>query len=127
MARRGLFWVACRYEMDGGAGDVRCDFSGTRLIVHVPPDQTAKTPSHMDVWPRLADHDRGKPWNYYPRGRVEIRGGRAIVFMNPLLFECAELEALLRAAFGIEDEIPVAFKADNSRHYRCAGNDDGLL
>lgn len=126
MAKGGLFWCVCRYEIDDD-GNCTCDFAGARLISHIPPDPAVKTPSHRETWSILDDRDRDKPWNYYPRGRVEIRGGKALVFLNPFLFSCSELQNMLRSTFDIEGAMPIVFKADNSHHYRCAANDDALM
>ena len=28
---------------------------------------------------------KNKPYNYYPRGRVEIKNGKVSIYMNPVL------------------------------------------
>ena len=63
------------------------------------------------------DVTQGKAFDYYPRGRVELRQGRAYLFLSPLL--CREEVVLqVKDAFGL-DQLPVLLKADGSRHYRC--------
>ena len=70
------------------------------------------------AWARLPkDVTQGKAFDYYPRGRVELRQGRAYLFLSPLL--CREEVVLqVKDAFGL-DQLPVLLKADGSRHYRC--------
>ena len=74
--------------------------------------------NHRRAWVRLPkDVTQGKAFDYYPRGRVELRQGRAYLFLSPLL--CREEVVLqVKDAFGL-DQLPVLLKADGSRHYRC--------
>lgn len=109
---KGLFW-----------------WTGERLLcVHFPCGADGNTlgaaapladwNNHRRAWARLPkDVTQGKAFDYYPRGRVELRQGRAYLFLSPLL--CRE-EVVLRVkdAFGL-DQLPVLLKADGSRHYRC--------
>ena len=63
----------------------------------------------------------GKPYSYYPRGRVEIRQGRAVVYLNPHLCSLSVLEKI-KAEFSLSEATgisSVSVKGDGSRHYRC--------
>ena len=65
----------------------------------------------------------GLPFNYLPRGRVEIRkGGKAIIFCSPHI--CTEeTKQLITEEFGLTAENGIAnisLKSDGSAHYRCA-------
>ncbi|MCF0134155.1 MAG: hypothetical protein HUJ72_09840 [Blautia sp.] len=79
-------------------------------------------PSHKTVWPILKDVPAGVPWNYYPRGRVEIRRDKAIIFANPRCFECDRFEEEIIEAFHL-DFMEVVYKVDNSSHYQCLIDD----
>lgn len=57
------------------------------------------------------------PYNYYPRGRVEIGKNRATVYLNPVLNESKATEHIYRE-FGFDSgNIPVRIIADGSVHY----------
>ena len=63
---------------------------------------------------------QGKPYNYYPRGRVEIKKGKARIFLNPALNEESIIEKICRS-FGLKREnglTDILIKNDNSGHYR---------
>ena len=123
---KGPFWLICRYEITA-SGDLCCDYTDSQLVVRLIPEDAEEMPSHRESWPLVCEGHSDHPWNYYPRGRVELRRGRALVFVNPLCLECWNLEGRLRSAFSISEEIPVIIKSDNSAHYACAGNDRSLL
>lgn len=98
---KGPFWLISEDDED--------------YLVAYPIEASAKTPSHKEIW----DFYRGnikRTWNYYPRGRVEIKTNKAIVFANPLCFECINLRKMLKEKFNL-GETPIEFKADNSSHY----------
>lgn len=44
----------------------------------------------------------GKEYNYYPRGRVEIKGGKAVIYLNPAL-NSEEMLAELTRLFGLDE------------------------
>ncbi len=102
-AKRGLFWYV--------NGDLVC--------FPVSADETdALGNNHRQFWDTLPRSlTRGMPYNYFPRGRVELRHGKAVIYLNPTI--CTpEMYARIRQAFSLPDEMQAAFKADGSRHYR---------
>lgn len=103
-AKRGLFWYV----------------DGQLLCFPVLDDETNEiNNNHQRFWGTLPRSlTRGKAYNEYPRGRVELRRRKAVVYLNPRL--CApEVYAQIRQAFSLSN-VPVSFKADGSRHYFCA-------
>lgn len=74
--------------------------------------------NHRRFWETLPHSlTCGMPYNYFPRGRVELRCEKAMVYLHPTL--CTpEIFARIRQAFSPPDEMQVSFKADGSRHYR---------
>ena len=83
-----------------------------------PAMMEAKCAASCRAWARLPkDVTQGKAFDYYPRGRVELRQGRAYLFLSPLLYR-EEVVLQVKDAFGL-DQLPVLLKADGSRHYRC--------
>lgn len=87
--------------------------------------------NHKKSWEKLDKwRTRNKPFDYYPRGRVEIRHGKAIIYANPnicgdkLIAWCKEKFNLYESN-GIRD---IKCKPDYSEHYKCyldrEGEDD---
>ena len=77
--------------------------------------------NHERAWAKLDKAvTQGKPYNYYPRGRVEIKKGKATIFLNPALNEESIVEKICRS-FGLTREnglTDIRIKNDNSWHYR---------
>lgn len=82
---------------------------------------TQPNPSHKDVWKLVCGEHKRKPWNYFPRGRVEIRNDKAIIFANPDCFLYKDLENKIRNNFELGN-VQIIYKADNSRHYQYKMN-----
>ena len=105
---KGLFWfingeVFCRYAS--------CDENRNLL-------QAAEFENnHKRLWNTLPKSiTQGKAYNYFPRGRVEIRRGQATVYLSPYL--CTdEIYDKIRKAFSLDNT--AVFKADGSSHYSC--------
>ena len=74
-------------------------------------------PSHKNVWSML-DKAPKVSWNHYPRGRVEIRRGNALVFANPKCYEWEGFEESVIDAFELYG-VDIMYKVDNSAHYQC--------
>ena len=111
---KGPFWVIYYQEItDEGA--VLC----TEILAHkvAANINVSETPSHKDGWWYVGGERRAYPWNYYPRGRVEVRRGKAIVFANPLCFYCDNFVEKIRHIFSLPKDFPLVLKADNSLHY----------
>lgn len=83
--------------------------------------------NHKKIWSKLPRKvTRGKSFHYFPRGRVEIRRKRAIIFLNPsLCYE--EMLQKIKAEFRLDNNETIRdilVKADGSRHYRCDCEED---
>ena len=105
--KKGPFWLISEI---GSVGNISHE-----KLLSCSVELSQITPSHKEIW----DSCRGnikKPWNYYPRGRVEVKKDKAIVYANSLCFEYADLSEQLRIAYNLGD-LPLELKADNSAHY----------
>ena len=63
----------------------------------------------------------GKKYNYYPRGRVEIKNGKAKIFINPNIFFPRVIECIMDE-FGLDEEngiTEINVNLDYSKHYKC--------
>jgi hypothetical protein len=82
--------------------------------------------THKRTWEALTRElpreIRSKPWNYYPRGRVEIAHRQATVYHNPQLTELRDFEDAVIKEFGLA-RFTVCFKPDHSAHYRCLSDE----
>ena len=119
---KGLFWVRSPKERDIITIRFESDKNG---VLH----DTALTPkdiNHKRQWAKLSHIVTGTvPYNYYPRGRVELRRGKALIFCSPYI--CTDiLKEYVIEHFGLTEEngiTDVTLKADGSGHYRCFKSD----
>lgn len=134
---KGIFWFICFFnEKD------ECDFSETEILALTAPwgmdgDVTSKwnfnsrkrnSFNHKAAWESLVKHRkdiRKYGWNYFPRGRVEIAGRKALIYINinivrydKFLHDIVEIFHL--AGFDIRVIV------DNSTHYYCHGDDSSI-
>ena len=118
---KGVFW----YE----GGEllpylIPCDRGGNVLKVPEYPleSKDGSNYNHQKLWARLPRAvTEGHPFDYYPRGRVEIREGRATIFLHPSLFT-SEIEQEIVHIFGLVSENKVRlvrFVPDGSAHYHA--------
>ena len=74
------------------------------------------TYNHEKLWQSVKPKHCNKPYNYYPRGRVEIsNNGEPVIYMNPNIGEY--MIPQIKVAFGIIEEPIVRY--DYSKHYQC--------
>ena len=78
--------------------------------------------NHRITWENLERKETdGKPYNYYPRGRVEIRNGKAIIYAHPDI--CTrEIMTMIINEFNLHKENnidKVVINSDYSKHYNC--------
>jgi len=109
----GVFWV-----IDGellafpfGTVDTYCGIAKSGL-----------TYNHKKLWPDVKPKKCNKPYNYYPRGRVEItNSGKPVIYMNPNIDESIISDIKVEFGLGVEPVI----NYDHSNHYKCY-MDDGF-
>jgi hypothetical protein len=127
--KKGLFWLIS--DEHGGqklrAFSLNCDENGVPTEPR-PAYNSRKGDSftHKNSW-AMASADapreiRSKAWNHFPRGRVEIKRGKATIYHNPSISDWAGFEAAIWAEFDLRDVI-VVFIPDGSKHYRYLKED----
>lgn len=78
--------------------------------------KSGNTYVHKGLWREVRPKGCDKPYNYFPRGRIEITSkGKAILYMNPHVEEIMIPEIMVR--FGLKEYPKIIY--DNSLHYRC--------
>lgn len=127
---KGIFWFLCAVDQKGElrfTGEilslpVRCDEDGNPVVPVSFNSQNGCSNTHKASWRTVTAGRkdlRRIPWNYFPRGRVEISRGRALVFLNPRILGCGNYLELIKETFGIAC-LDVKVKIDNSAHYQCS-------
>ena len=105
MVSAGVFWLiddkllAISYMIDATEGLSK---SGTNY-------------NHKFLWESVRPANCSKAFDYYPRGRVEIRKKGAVVFMSPHIG--TEYVPKIMECFGLTEKPRIHY--DGSRHYRC--------
>ena len=127
--RKGIFWFPCATGEGGGliftgeivALSVPCDEDGTPEVSTSFNAKNGCSNTHKASWAAVTAGRkdlRKVPWDYFPRGRVEIAHGRALVFMNPQILNCGEYLERIKETFQI-GHLDIRVKIDNSVHYQC--------
>lgn len=124
--QRGIFWIKDINDISASNlyFTIPCDSNGNTMhdtyVEYTSKD--GKSYNHENTWKKLSSKEtNNKPFNYYPRGRVEIRNGKAMIYCSPFIYG-DELEKWcidkfnLTSVNGIKK---VTMHADNSEHYKC--------
>lgn len=78
--------------------------------------KSGNTYNHKRLWNDVKPRGCSKPYNYYPRGRVDITNrGKAIIYMNPNIMD--DWIPYIRQEFGIREQPTIRY--DFSEHYKC--------
>jgi hypothetical protein len=121
---KGIFWIKNIENVNAVVVKSRCNHNG-EFIELLKPEFLSKSGlefNHKAVWNALPKPDtENKQYNYFPRGRVQIRNGSAVIYANANIAndrikEWAVKEFNLLKSNGIAD---VKIKADMSKHYLC--------
>ncbi len=127
---KGIFWFTCSFDENE-----KCDFEDAELITALISvndgfdrcicqkfnSKNGTTFTHENTWAELVKRRkdlRRHSWNYFPRGRVEIRNHKAVIFMNPNILECPQYKEMIIRKFCLE-KIKTKVTIDNSVHYNC--------
>lgn len=83
--------------------------------------KSGNTYNHKKLWNDVKPRGCNRPYNYYPRGRVDISNkGKPIIYMNPNIGD--EFIPLIKSEFGLRSEPIIRY--DNSQHYKCYLDED---
>lgn len=80
--------------------------------------KSGDTYNHKRFWKEMNSLGTKKPYNYYPRGRVDWDSlGRATIYVNPNLDE--KILNQVKMDFGIRPSDECKVNYDYSNHYKC--------
>lgn len=106
VGRRGVFWVV----------DGKLLAFPFREGEQVGLAKSGKTYNHKKLWEAVRPKGCKEPFDYYPRGRVELsKPGVPLLYMSPHVEESLIPE--IKAAFALERDPIVHY--DYNVHYRC--------
>lgn len=113
--KKGIFWLV---EENFVCVAVECDTDGTATEPAEFSSKSGENFNHRLEWekiPREIKH--GKAYNYYSRGRVEVKGGKATLWIAPAFNDPLTIERI-KLMFGLfGDHVTVEVKVDSSPHY----------
>lgn len=119
--RKGIFWCTS-FDTEHPkliTVSVACDKNGNAKESVQFSSKSGSNFNHKLEWKRLERSvTAGCPFNYYPRGRVEVKNGRATIFLNPIINkECVLSRVIDKFGLTTEKLISVNIKSDGSNHY----------
>ena len=100
---------------------VKCDGDGTALEECTYSSKSGNNFNHKIEWEKMRETEsvcRKHPFNYYPRGRVEVKNDSIKIFANPVIIDDEKARELIIEAFELtEYKDSINWIADNSKHY----------
>lgn len=128
---KGLFWLVQNDEekFELFCVKILCYRDGESLEKIETGECESEKLNHERAWAQIDKQiTKGKPYNFYPRGRVQIKKGKATVYLNPVLNDTRILDKIFRS-FGLTREngiVDIRIKNDNSWHYRYLCDKNGI-
>ena len=112
---KGIFWLVDDRLI---TVKVLCDAAGCAREPCVYSSKSEQNFNHKIEWERLPHTiTGGKTYAFYPRGRVEIKRGKATIWLNPSLMTAERIAAVKREFDLSAEPIPIIIKPDGSKHY----------
>ncbi len=120
---KGIFWIT---DVDNIYENktfflIPCDDAGMPIGEMKLNSKNNDNLNHKLTWDSLPSSvTNNKPYNFYPRGRVEIKKGRkAVIYLNPKINN-PEVISWVIDKYGLsESEMKIDVKSDGSDHYKC--------
>lgn len=119
----GVFWVK---DIDNPTNElfflIDTDLEGNPYSTDGLNAKSGTTYNHQLLWSELSRKEtEGKPYNYFPRGRVQIRNGVVDIYLNPNLDKKDTINLIidnynLTSKNGIKK---IRIHRDYSDHYKC--------
>lgn len=121
--RKGIFWVVNDSEEYNLLSiEAECDIEGNSLDSEVEfSSKSGNNFNHRVEWDKLSHSvTKGKPFNYYPRGRVEIKNGKVRIYINPDAYNETVFKLIIKNFCLEECFNRIRIVIDNSAHYQYA-------
>ena len=122
---KGIFWIVDQDDMDKNRNYcfvIPTNYSGEIVSDTQLNAKSGSTYNHKRTWENLPDAMKhNKPFDYYPRGRVEISNGKALIYLNPNI-NTEEVKKFIIQEFHLYDINGITMVrtiSDGSSHYRC--------
>lgn len=114
---KGIFWYV-PHEKRLITVKVKCDRNGVALENANYSSKSGENFNHKAEWAKFSKSiTKSYPFNYYPRGRVEVKNGKVKIFMSPVLCRF-DVFGLIMETFELNnDDVTIREIADNSKHY----------
>ena len=119
--RKGIFWVVIDDEETNLISvTAECDVDGTSIDPDILfSSKSGDNFNHKIEWSRLPRSvTKGKLFNYYPRGRVEIKNGKVKIYINPDVYNDDLKEMIIKLFDLLEHSDKIRVVIDNSAHYQ---------
>ena len=121
--KKGVFWCV-GHDTDSPdliTVSVECDANGKSEIPTEYSSKSGDNFNHRLEWEKLGKRvTGGLPFDWYPRGRVEIKNGKCTVYLNPDI-NTDGIVGLIKETFGllISNRLrEIKIIGDGSEHYR---------
>ena len=114
---KGVFWYnPCAEELI--TKKVACDLNGAEIEVVEYSSKFGENFNHKLEWEKLPKSITcANPYNYYPRGRVEIKNEKITFYLHLILNDERIVKRIINE-FGLDNaNIPIRIVADGSEHY----------
>jgi hypothetical protein len=124
--KTGIFWVPADTTEEMSTPYLRtmsvyCDREGNILEeITEGKAKNGDTFNHKAVWATWGKFERRgvKEYDYYPRGRVEVKHDKAIIYLNPHIKTPEVIKAVVDE-FDLYLLKSYTVKVDGSEHYKC--------
>ena len=125
---KGVFWIKELEDINSSIlyYSIKCDANGNIIQADVPSSVLGKSGNnfnHNKLWDSLSKSiTNNKSYDYFPRGRVEIKNGKSTIFISQYLtgFE-DEVVKVIKKRFNLYSKNGVnkiVVCADGSNHYK---------
>ena len=124
---RGIFWIVDEETLSNNDKyfiKINTDSNGTVIDYEYPLNSKNKDNyNHCKTWNNLPyELTRSKPFNYYPRGRIEIKKNKCKIFLNPSLNK-EEIINYIIGKFELKEIKNIKIIEDYSYHYKAMGKE----
>lgn len=119
---KGVFWIVEDMRLQY-IFPIPCDKNGNiiGLTEYKLNSKGGSNYNHKLLWAELPKElTHNKPFDYFPRGRVEIRNAKATVYLHPDMNN-EKIRKFIVTAFALTEENGISgirFVSDGSTHYK---------